>query len=86
MGLTKSELVGTYHLLSGRIERSDGSLEYPYGEDAIGYLVYLDNECVSWQVRKGRKAMQSNCSKATSSRRQSACLGGRGCSAPLISW
>ncbi|MDQ3495952.1 MAG: lipocalin-like domain-containing protein [Actinomycetota bacterium] len=50
MGLTKSELVGTYRLLYGGIERSDWTIEYPYGEDAIGYLVYLDNDHVSWHI------------------------------------
>ena len=50
MGLTKSELVGTYRLLYGGIERSDGTIEYPYGEDAIGYLVYLNNDHVSWHI------------------------------------
>jgi hypothetical protein len=38
-GLTKEDLVGTYRLISAGIERSDGAVEYPYGEDAIGYLV-----------------------------------------------
>ena len=47
MGLTKSELVGAYHLLYGGIERANGMVEYPYGEGAIGYLVYLDNDRVS---------------------------------------
>ncbi len=50
MTLTKEELVGTYRLLYGGIERPDGTVEYPYGEDAIGYLVYLDNDRVSWHI------------------------------------
>ena len=50
MGLTKEELVGTYRLLYGGIERSDGTVEYPYGEDAKGYLVYLENDWVSWHI------------------------------------
>ena len=47
MGLTKEELVGTYRLLYGGIERSDGTVEYPYGEDAKAYLIYLENDWVS---------------------------------------
>jgi hypothetical protein len=47
MGLTKEELVGTYRLISAGIVRSNGTVEYRYGEDAIGYLVYLDNDRVS---------------------------------------
>ena len=50
MGLTKEDLVGTYRLISAGIERSDGTVEYPYGEDAIGYLVYLDDDRVSWHI------------------------------------
>jgi hypothetical protein len=42
--LTKAELLGTYRLVYGGIERPDGTVEYLYGEDAIGYLVYLDND------------------------------------------
>ena len=47
MGLTKSELVGTYRLLYGGIQWDDGTIEYPYGEGAVGHLVYLDNDRVS---------------------------------------
>jgi hypothetical protein len=50
MALTKEELVGTYRLLYGGIERPDGTVEFPYGEDAIGYLVYLENDRVSWHI------------------------------------
>jgi hypothetical protein len=50
MGLTKEDLVGTYRLISAGIERSDGTVEYPYGQDAVGYLVYLDNDRVSWHI------------------------------------
>jgi hypothetical protein len=46
-GLTKAELVDTYRLVYGGIERPDGTVEYPYGEDAVGYLVYLGNDRVS---------------------------------------
>jgi hypothetical protein len=54
MGLTKEDLVGTYRLLYGGIERSDGAVEYPYGEDAIGYLIYLENDRVSWHIMAGK--------------------------------
>jgi hypothetical protein len=50
MGLTKLELVGAYHLLYGGIERANGMVEYPYVEGAIGCLVYLDNDRVSWHI------------------------------------
>ena len=60
MGLTKSELVGTYRLLYGGIERANGIVEYPYGEGAIGYLVYLDNDRVSWHVMAADRLPFSN--------------------------
>ena len=50
MELTKERLVGTYCLFYGGIERSDATVEYPYGEDAVGYLVYLENDRVSWHI------------------------------------
>jgi hypothetical protein len=50
MGLTKDDLVGTYRLVYGGIEKSDGTVEYPYGEDAVGYLLYLENDLVSWHI------------------------------------
>jgi len=60
MRLTKSELVGTYRLLYGGIERADGTIEYPYGEDAIGYLLYLDNDRVSWHIMAANRRPFSN--------------------------
>jgi hypothetical protein len=60
MGLTKSELVGTYRLLYSGIERANGIVEYPYGEGAIGYLVYLDNDRVSWHIMAADRPPFSN--------------------------
>jgi Lipocalin-like domain len=57
MGLTKEDLVGTYRLLYGGIERSDGTVEYPYGEDAIGYLIYLENDRVSWHIMAANRPL-----------------------------
>jgi hypothetical protein len=60
MGLTKSELVGTYRLLYSGIERANGIVEYPYGEGAIGYLVYRDNDRVSWHIMAADRPPFSN--------------------------
>jgi hypothetical protein len=60
MGLTKSELVRTYRLVYGGIERPDGTVEYPYGEDAIGYLIYLDNDLASWRIMAADRPPFSN--------------------------
>jgi Lipocalin-like domain len=60
MGLTKSEMVGTYRLVYGGIERADGTIEYPYGEDAIGNLFYLDNDRVSWHIMAAASRPFSN--------------------------
>lgn len=60
MGLTKSELVGAYRLLYGRIERTAGTIEYPYGEDATGYLLYLDHDRVSWHIMVADRRPFSN--------------------------
>jgi hypothetical protein len=60
MGLTKSELVGTYRLLYGGIQRADGTIEYPYGESAIGHLLYLDNDRVSGHIMAADRPPFSN--------------------------
>jgi lipocalin-like protein len=60
MGLTKSELVGTYRLLYGGIQWDDGTIEYPYGEGAVGHLVYLDNDRVSWHIVAADRPSFSN--------------------------
>ncbi|MGD9738348.1 MAG: lipocalin-like domain-containing protein [Bauldia sp.] len=45
-------LVGTWKLLSWRNETSDGTVTYPMGEDAVGFLVYSNDGHVSAHLAK----------------------------------
>jgi hypothetical protein len=43
-------LSGTWTLLSYRLLGSRGRIRYPYGEDAIGYLLYLPDGCMAVSI------------------------------------
>ncbi|MEA5621831.1 lipocalin-like domain-containing protein [Nostoc sp. UHCC 0251] len=43
----KNQLVGTWRLLSYEIQDTEGQVSYPYGQDAIGYLVYTHDGFMS---------------------------------------
>lgn len=45
-------LIGTWKLLSWWNESSDGSVVYPMGEDAVGFLIYSDDGHVSAHLAK----------------------------------
>jgi len=48
-------IAGTWRLVHAVILGSDGIKEYPYGEDAIGYIHYSDSGIVAVQIsRKSR--------------------------------
>ena len=34
------ELVGTWRLASFELRKSDGQISYPFGQDAVGYIIY----------------------------------------------
>lgn len=53
MSLSKSELVGTYRLFSGAMQRADGTIGYPFGRGAVGYLLYLESGYASWHMMAG---------------------------------
>lgn len=38
--MVKEQFVGTWQLVSSEFRRSDGTIIYPYGQDAIGTLYY----------------------------------------------
>jgi hypothetical protein len=48
-------IVGTWRLVHSISIDSDGRVEYPYGEDAIGYIIYSDTGVMAVQIsRKSR--------------------------------
>jgi len=38
--VAKKPLVGTWRLVSLEIKSADGQVQYPYGQDPVGYLMY----------------------------------------------
>jgi Lipocalin-like domain len=48
-------IIGTWRLVHSISTNSVGEREYPYGEDAIGYIYYSDSGVVAVQIsRKSR--------------------------------
>ena len=55
------QLVGTWALVSFVASADDGSISYPFGDDAAGYLTYTADGHVSAQLmRTGRPAYASD--------------------------
>jgi len=50
MSLNRQDLIGTYRLVYGGMERADGTIGYPFGPDAVAYLTYLENGYASWHM------------------------------------
>jgi Lipocalin-like domain len=42
--------VGTWKLISWEVTQSDGTIQYPYGKDVIGYLIYTDDGYMSAEI------------------------------------
>lgn len=56
-------IVGTWRLVHSISINSDGNKEYPYGEDAIGYITYSDTGVMTVQIsRKSRNGVK-DCSR-----------------------
>jgi hypothetical protein len=55
--LEKQQLIGTYDLVSGQMKREDGVLEFPFGEDAIGYLAYTSDDFMWFEINAANRAV-----------------------------
>jgi hypothetical protein len=51
-----SRLVGTWRLLSCELRTADGGVTYPWGPDAIGYLIYTPDGHMAYQVAVADRA------------------------------
>jgi hypothetical protein len=38
--MTKNRFIGTWRLVSCEVRSADGRVSYPYGQDAVGYIMY----------------------------------------------
>jgi hypothetical protein len=41
--LTREQFVGVWKLVSWENHLADGTVRYPFGKDALGYLLYWEN-------------------------------------------
>lgn len=48
-------IVGTWRLVHSISIDSDGNTEYPYGEDAIGYIYYSDTGVMAVHISRKRR-------------------------------
>lgn len=56
----ENRLIGAWDLLSFRIERDDGSISYPFGEDVHGSIIYTPSGRVSAQVMQKDRPLFSD--------------------------
>ena len=49
-------IVGTWRLVHSIIIDADGKKEYPFGEDAIGYIYYSDTGIMAVQISRKSRA------------------------------
>jgi len=54
--MDQHQLVGTWQLVSCTLEGSDGSISYPFGRDAIGYMMYLPDGYMGWGMMEAHRA------------------------------
>ncbi len=58
--MMENPLLGTWKLISWQVQKENGEVDYPLGEDAIGYTVYTDNGYVSFQAMSANRPKYSN--------------------------
>ncbi len=49
-------IVGAWRLVHSTISHADGSKEYPFGEDALGYICYSDTGVMAVQISRKARA------------------------------
>lgn len=60
MSEVRAQLIGTWKLVEYQNQDDDGNIYYPFGEDAIGFLMYNPDGYMSAQLmQKGRPAYTS---------------------------
>ena len=53
--MTQNQIVGTWRLVSFESRDADGQISYPYGADAIGYLIYTSEGYMSASVMSANR-------------------------------
>ena len=57
--MKKSDLIGVWELISFKIHEKNGNTLYPYGKDAIGYIIYTPDNMVSVHMMSAKR-LQNN--------------------------
>jgi hypothetical protein len=56
--LNREQFVGVWKLVSWENHLADGTVRYPFGKDALGYLFYWDNGCMATEIVTARRPPQ----------------------------
>lgn len=54
--MTRNPFVGTWRLVSYEFRIEDGQVIYPLGQDAVGYLIYTEDGCMSVHVMSANRS------------------------------
>ena len=49
-------IIGAWRLVHSTISHADGSKEYPFGEDALGYICYSESGVMAVQICRKTRA------------------------------
>ena len=75
-GIVLPEIEGTYRLVRCKVLWSDGQVDFPYGEDAEGLLVYTGTGIVSGHLmRRDREKFQTGARQVPAEQAREAFLG-----------
>lgn len=53
--VTPSTLVGTWRLVTWQTQQADGGIGYPFGDDALGLIIYTSSGYVSGQMMRANR-------------------------------
>lgn len=54
--MDKNQLIGTWRLISFEIRNTDDQVSYPYGDDAVGYLLYTFDGYMSATLMRSKRS------------------------------
>ena len=56
LGTTESRLIGAWRLVAMEYRHTDGRVRYPYGREAVGYIIYTADGRMSAALMAGDRA------------------------------
>ena len=54
--MSEQSLVGTWRLVSYQAQDEDGNVSYPFGQDAVGFIIYTPDGYVAAQLGKANRS------------------------------